>query len=74
MHVTIGTAGVGLDHSFLLYNSEWTQRFIHTEFGHGKITVYNATVMQLEFLRAGGVDEAGAGATLDETYLVRDRT
>jgi hypothetical protein len=73
MHVTIGTAGVGLDHSYHLYNNEWTRRFINTEYGYGKITVYNATVMQLEFLRAGGVDEEGAGATLDEVHLVRDR-
>ena len=74
MHVTIGTAGVGLDRGRQLYSNEWTRRFINTEYGYGRITVYNATSLQLEFVRAGGVHDAGAGEALDEVWLLRDRT
>jgi len=73
MHVTIGTAGVGLDYGTGLYPNVWTERFINTEYGFGRITVYNATALQLELVRAGGVDEEGAGETLDKVWLLRER-
>jgi len=73
MHITVGTAGGWLDGEGL-YANTWTQKYIHTEYGFGRITVHNATVMQFELVRAGGIDEEGAGDTLDEVWLVRDRT
>jgi acid phosphatase type 7 len=75
LHITVGTAGGALDTAGL-YRNDWTERFIRTEFGHGRITVHNESAMQFELVRVGRINDAsnsGGGLVLDEVWLMRDR-
>jgi hypothetical protein len=65
-HITVGTAGAGLDDGYL-FPSGWTDRFLK-EWGYGKITVYNNTNLYWNFISSHGQTQ---GKILDEVWITK---
>ena len=66
-HITVGTAGAKLDNGHLI-NRLWTESFME-QWGYGKITVYNSTVIHWSFISSDGED---VGETLDELWIKKE--
>jgi hypothetical protein len=72
MHITVGTAGAHQG-EFALYPTEWTAKFIAGEYGYGRITVWNHTDLQFQFIRALDLGNAENGVVLDDVWIHRER-
>ncbi len=73
MHITVGSAGASLDPVVPLLPVTWTETYIGQEFGYGRITVHNATVMRFDFVKAGPQSDVTAGEIHDTAWIVRQR-
>uniref|UniRef100_A0A7S3L3I9 Purple acid phosphatase n=1 Tax=Amphora coffeiformis TaxID=265554 RepID=A0A7S3L3I9_9STRA len=74
MHITIGTAGAHLDEADLFDNT-WSEIYIKQTYGYGRITIYNATDLDFEFIRgAAADDDPDAGKVLDSVRIHRERS
>lgn len=73
MHITVGSAGASLDPALPLFPVRWTETFIAQEFGYGRITVLNATVLRFDFVKAGPPTDPTAGDIHDTAWIVRQR-
>ena len=71
-HITVGTAGAQLDHT-RTYSTSWTVKNIQSHFGYGRITVYNETWMQFEFVKAGNSSDETAGDILDDVWITHSQ-
>ena len=72
MHLTIGTAGARLDNVQLIDNT-WTAQLILQTYGYGRVTIWNATSMQFQFVQHGDSSNPKAGSVLDDVWILRDR-
>ena len=52
IYLTIGTAGALLRPNNTLNANSWSQKSIMGEYGYGRITVFNASAMHFEFVKA----------------------
>lgn len=70
-YITIGSAGAILDDS-TLYQQSWTEKFIKSQYGYGRITVVNTTSLHFEFVLAGPDTDPKAGTVADEVWINRE--
>jgi len=68
VHITVGTAGAPIDSSSV-YQQNWTVTLLY-EWGIGRVTVFNSTVLHWEFVSANPGDE---GIVKDDTFIIRNR-
>jgi acid phosphatase type 7 len=75
MHITIGTAGAHLDDSNL-FDNNWTEKYINGTYGYGRVTVYNSTSLQFEFVQATTNftdNNDDDNLVLDDVWIIRER-
>ena len=74
IHLTIGTAGAKLRTKNIIYPNRWSQKSIMGEYGYGRVTVSNASMLHFEFVKAGPKDDNHTGQVLDDVWIARDRS